>query len=113
MTCFSMILSVHSSVPSGLVFSEFAIFPFPVSMGFSTFPSIVGQSPRNQLPGPRQDSELPAERISMVQDMFYFTSADKRPAHLIESFRRSYGPTINAFDAAGKMAKPTNSTASL
>ncbi|QBB71198.1 class I SAM-dependent methyltransferase [Pseudolysobacter antarcticus] len=48
---------------------------------------------------------VPEEKISMVKDTFYFVSPDKTPAHLIELFRRFYGPTMNAFDAAGKSEK--------
>ena len=41
----------------------------------------------------------------MVKDTYHFTSPDKSPAHLIESFRRFYGPTMNAFEAAEKTGK--------
>lgn len=41
----------------------------------------------------------------MVKDTFYFVSADKSPTDLIESFRRFYGPTMNAFEAAQKDGK--------
>jgi hypothetical protein len=41
----------------------------------------------------------------MVKDTFYFISPDKNPTHLIESFRRFYGPTMNAFEAAEKNGK--------
>jgi len=47
---------------------------------------------------------VPAEKISMVKDIFHFTSP-KSPAELIEDFRRFYGPTMNAFDAAEKNGK--------
>src|SRR6185295_8488666 len=40
------------------------------------------------------------EKISMVRDTYHFISPDKSPAHIIEAFRRYYGPTINAFEAA-------------
>ncbi len=43
---------------------------------------------------------VPAENISMVKDTFNFVSPDKSPAEVIEIFRRFYGPTMNAFDAA-------------
>ena len=46
-----------------------------------------------------------AEKISMVKDIFYFESPDKSPADVIETFRRFYGPTMNAFDAAEKNGK--------
>jgi ubiquinone/menaquinone biosynthesis C-methylase UbiE len=42
------------------------------------------------------------EKISMVKDTYSFISPDKSPAHVIESFRRFYGPTMNAFEAAQK-----------
>ena len=48
---------------------------------------------------------VPKEKISMVKDTFYFISADKNPTDLIESFRRFYGPTMNAFEAAQKDGK--------
>jgi ubiquinone/menaquinone biosynthesis C-methylase UbiE len=48
---------------------------------------------------------VPKEKISMVKDTFYFTSPDKSPADVIESFRRFYGPTMNAYEAAEKNGK--------
>jgi ubiquinone/menaquinone biosynthesis C-methylase UbiE len=45
---------------------------------------------------------VPKENISMVKDTYHFISADESPADLVESFRRYYGPTMNAFDAAEK-----------
>ena len=48
---------------------------------------------------------VPKEKISMVKDTFYFISPDKSPAQFIESFRRFYGPTMNAFEAAQKSGK--------
>jgi SAM-dependent methyltransferase len=45
------------------------------------------------------------ERISLVKDTFYFNSPDKSPTDLIDLFRRYYGPTMNAFDAAEKNGK--------
>ena len=41
----------------------------------------------------------------MVRDTFLFVSRDKTPAQFIDSFRRFYGPTMNAFDAAEKNGK--------
>jgi SAM-dependent methyltransferase len=43
-----------------------------------------------------------SERIGMVKDSFTFTAADHGPAHLIDTLRRYYGPTMNAFEAAQK-----------
>jgi len=48
---------------------------------------------------------VPRESISMVKDTFYFISPDKSPTQLIESFRRFYGPTMNAFEAAQQSGK--------
>jgi ubiquinone/menaquinone biosynthesis C-methylase UbiE len=45
---------------------------------------------------------VPKEKISMERDTFRFISPDKGPADLIESFRRFYGPTMNAYEAAEK-----------
>jgi len=45
---------------------------------------------------------VPKEKISMVKDTFYFISPDKSPTQVVESFRRFYGPTMNAFEAAQK-----------
>jgi SAM-dependent methyltransferase len=43
---------------------------------------------------------VPREKISMAKDTYYFVSASKGPAELIGLFRRFYGPTMNAFEAA-------------
>ena len=48
---------------------------------------------------------VPKEKISMVKDTYHFASPDKSPAHFIDSFRRFYGPTMNAFEAAEKNGK--------
>ena len=45
---------------------------------------------------------VPKEQIFLVKDTFYFRSPDQSPTQLIESFRRFYGPTMNAFEAAEK-----------
>jgi ubiquinone/menaquinone biosynthesis C-methylase UbiE len=47
-------------------------------------------------------SGVPPQKISMVQDTYHFHSPDKNPTQFIESFRRFYGPTMNAFEAAEK-----------
>ncbi len=41
----------------------------------------------------------------MSKDTFHFVSPDKSPAHFIDLFRRFYGPTMNAFEAADKSGK--------
>jgi ubiquinone/menaquinone biosynthesis C-methylase UbiE len=48
---------------------------------------------------------VPTEKISMVKDTFHFISPEKSPAQVIDSFRRFYGPTMNAFEAAQKSGK--------
>ena len=51
------------------------------------------------------DAGVPKENISMVKDTFHFVSPDKSPAEVVELFRRFYGPTMNAFEAAEKNGK--------
>ena len=48
---------------------------------------------------------VPKEKISFVKDTFLFRSPDKSPADVVESFRRFYGPTMNAFEAAENSGK--------
>jgi SAM-dependent methyltransferase len=48
---------------------------------------------------------VPAGKISMVRDTFYFTSVDKSPEDFIELFEAFYGPTMNAIEAAQKNGK--------
>ena len=48
---------------------------------------------------------VPSENISMVKDTFNFVSPDKNPGQVVDSFRRFYGPTMNAFEAAAKNGK--------
>jgi SAM-dependent methyltransferase len=48
---------------------------------------------------------IPADRIALQKDVFTFTSADAGPAQLIDIFRRFYGPTMNAFEAAEKSGR--------
>jgi ubiquinone/menaquinone biosynthesis C-methylase UbiE len=48
---------------------------------------------------------VPKEKISMVKDTYSFVSSDVEPAEFIALFRRFYGPTMNAFDAAEKSGK--------
>jgi ubiquinone/menaquinone biosynthesis C-methylase UbiE len=40
------------------------------------------------------------ENIALAKETYAFTSPDKSPAEVIELFRRYYGPTMNAFEAA-------------
>jgi ubiquinone/menaquinone biosynthesis C-methylase UbiE len=48
---------------------------------------------------------VPREKISSVKDTFEFVFPDKSPRQVIELFRRFYGPTMNAFEAAEKNGK--------
>jgi ubiquinone/menaquinone biosynthesis C-methylase UbiE len=51
------------------------------------------------------DAGIPKENISMVKDTYHFISPDKSPADVVDAFRRFYGPTMNAFEAAEKSGK--------
>lgn len=44
------------------------------------------------------------DKISFIRDTFTFNSP-KSPAAVVEDFRRYYGPTMNAFDAAEKSGR--------
>src|SRR5262249_18851022 len=44
---------------------------------------------------------VPADKISFVRDTFVF-DYDGPPARYVDEFRKYYGPTMNAFEAAGK-----------
>jgi hypothetical protein len=48
---------------------------------------------------------VPAEKISLVKDTYYFASPDKSPADFIDLFEKFYGPTMNAVEAAQKNGK--------
>jgi ubiquinone/menaquinone biosynthesis C-methylase UbiE len=48
---------------------------------------------------------VPREKISLAKDTFRFIAPDQSPAQVIELFRRFYGPTMNAFEAAEKNGK--------
>jgi len=43
---------------------------------------------------------VPKENITMSKDTYYFVSPSKGPSDFIGVFRRFYGPTMNAFEAA-------------
>ena len=45
------------------------------------------------------------EKISLAKETYHFISTDKNPTQFIESFRRFYGPTMNAFEAAEKSGR--------
>lgn len=48
---------------------------------------------------------VPQTNVSMVKDTFSFVAPDKGPAQVIDTFRRTYGPTMNAYEAAEKLGK--------
>jgi len=48
---------------------------------------------------------VPKEKISMVQDTYYFSHPEKTSTQFIELFEKYYGPTMNAVDAAEKNGK--------
>lgn len=43
---------------------------------------------------------VPKEKVSITKDTYYFVSATNGPEEFISHFRRFYGPTMNAFEAA-------------
>ena len=45
------------------------------------------------------------EKIAMVKDTYYFNHLDKGPTEFIELFKRYYGPTMNAVEAAEKSGR--------
>jgi hypothetical protein len=47
---------------------------------------------------------IPADHVSFVRDTFIFNFSGT-PAQYVEEFRKYYGPTMNAFDAAEKNDK--------
>jgi ubiquinone/menaquinone biosynthesis C-methylase UbiE len=48
---------------------------------------------------------VPKENVSLAEDTYHFLSTDKNPTQFIETFRRFYGPTMNAFEAAEKSGR--------
>jgi ubiquinone/menaquinone biosynthesis C-methylase UbiE len=48
---------------------------------------------------------VPKEKISIVKDTYHFISPDKGPDQVIDAFRRFYGPTMNAYEAAQNSGK--------
>jgi hypothetical protein len=47
---------------------------------------------------------VPADKIAFIRDIFTFNSP-KSPAAVVNDFRRYYGPTMNAFEAAEKSGR--------
>ena len=50
---------------------------------------------------------VPKEKITFARDTFTFNSP-RPPAAIVDDFRRYYGPTMNAFEAAEKNGKAAN-----
>jgi ubiquinone/menaquinone biosynthesis C-methylase UbiE len=50
-------------------------------------------------------ASVPREKVSMTKDTYYFVSASQGPAEFIDRFRRFYGPTMNAFEAAERTGR--------
>jgi ubiquinone/menaquinone biosynthesis C-methylase UbiE len=48
---------------------------------------------------------VPKENISLSKETYRFVSSDRSPAEFIDLFRRYYGPTMNAFEAAEKTGR--------
>ena len=59
----------------------------------------------NSQPTQRAASEPQGAVVSLTRDTFHFISNDRSPAQVIESFRRFYGPTMNAYEAADEDGK--------
>jgi len=45
---------------------------------------------------------VPAEKITMVRDTYYFAHPHKNPTEFVDLIERYYGPTMNALEAAEK-----------
>jgi ubiquinone/menaquinone biosynthesis C-methylase UbiE len=52
-----------------------------------------------------EQAGVPQRNISMQKTTFHFRAPDKKPAEVIDTFRKYYGPTMNAFEAAEKNGK--------
>ena len=55
---------------------------------------------------------VPKARISCVRETYTFRFAS-RPADLVDAFRKYYGPTMNAFEAAEKNGRSEDLKAEL
>ena len=55
---------------------------------------------------------VPAERISFARETYTFAHAGP-PEELVDAFRKYYGPTMNAFEAAGKSGRAADLLAEL
>jgi len=50
---------------------------------------------------------VPQEKVSFVRDTYTF-SVPRPPTELVEAFRKYYGPTMNAFEAAAKNGRASD-----
>jgi hypothetical protein len=50
---------------------------------------------------------VPTDQVSCVRDTFTFNSASS-PVAFVDDFRKYYGPTMNAFDAAGQKGRASD-----
>jgi ubiquinone/menaquinone biosynthesis C-methylase UbiE len=48
---------------------------------------------------------VPPEKIRTSREIYLFASPDRTPEQFVDLLRRYYGPTMSAFDAAGKNGK--------
>jgi ubiquinone/menaquinone biosynthesis C-methylase UbiE len=48
---------------------------------------------------------VPSENISAARETYHFIAPDKDPTQVIDTFRRFYGPTMNAFEEAEASGK--------
>jgi SAM-dependent methyltransferase len=48
---------------------------------------------------------IPRENITTTKETYHFISHDRKPEQVIDAFRRFYGPTMNAYEAAAKNQK--------
>ncbi len=48
---------------------------------------------------------VPQQKITLARETFTFISPDKSPEQVVESFRKFYGPTMNAYEAVEKNGK--------
>jgi ubiquinone/menaquinone biosynthesis C-methylase UbiE len=51
------------------------------------------------------EAGIPKEKITLAKDTYYFAHSDKGPTEFIELFKKYYGPTMNAVEAAEKSGR--------
>jgi hypothetical protein len=69
--------------------------PAPANRSITSFsiPHVIGLT--------KPSGGVPKEKISFVRDTYTFNFAGA-PSELVDAFRKYYGPTMNAFEAAEK-----------